>query len=394
MLSSRCRDRTSIAGSFLVLFSGVCPNYARQYTQIVSDWKYRITRKNVANGLCGLSGSIRPTSAQCRRERPIFAETKIETVTFFGFTCNGLLGYPPPPREVCESHKARLSPNDLPSSVRRLCRCRACGWRVGMAFRAMAEDFRVDNVASVDGQKGPPSESTTIFRGGAVYDFMTSPAETVVFDEASGSFTLLNLKLRSRAELTTSELAAFSDRLQQLAARSPEPVIKFLAVPQFQERFDAASGKLSLSSQWVTYRLELNAGGQSGGGRTVSSVLRLACRVNVLLLPGSRPPFARLAVNEAMVQRKSLPSRVVLTIASGKSISDYRPEHPSLGLPAATHRSGSGGQDPRVDAGLQTGQLQAIPASLNCGRRPLLSHRRHNPLLPSFPVKQARQNTS
>ena len=192
-------------------------------------------------------------------------------------------------------------------------------WLAIGSFAAMADDFRIDNTASVDGQKEPASESTTIFCGGAVYDYMTVPAETVVFDEAAGQFTLLNLKSRTRAELTTSELAAFSERLQQLAAKSHEPVVRFLAAPKFQEHFDATGGELSLASRWVKYRVLLSPESDRAAVEQYHLFSDWYARLNALLLPGSRPPFARLVVNAAVAQHDSLPAYVALTIDTGKS---------------------------------------------------------------------------
>lgn len=188
-----------------------------------------------------------------------------------------------------------------------------------LAVGALAADFRVDNTAYVTGQKGPPIESTTIFQGGTVFDYMTSPAETVVFEPAAGRFILLNVKSRTRAELTSSELTAFTDRLQQVASKSSESRVRFLAAPKFQERFDAKSGDLTLSSTWFTYRVMLTTTEDPAAAEQYHEFSDWYARLNALLSPGSRPPFARLVVNAAVAQRKALPSQVVLTISPSKT---------------------------------------------------------------------------
>jgi len=184
---------------------------------------------------------------------------------------------------------------------------------------ARGDDFRIDNSAVVVGEKDPPSESTTIFCNGVVYDCMKSPAETVVFERAAGRFVLLNMKSRTRAELTTGELAAFSNRLQQLAARNSDPVLKFLAAPKFQERFDEATQELTLSSPWVTYRATLMPEADPAAIEQYHEFSDWYARLNTLLSPGSRPPFARLMLNAALAQRKAMPSQVMLTLAPSKS---------------------------------------------------------------------------
>jgi hypothetical protein len=186
---------------------------------------------------------------------------------------------------------------------------------------ALAEDFRIENTAYVAGQKEPPTESTTVFAGNVVYDFMKTPAETVVFDQSAARFVVLNLRSRTRTELTTDELARFTDRLQQLAARNSDPLVKFLAAPKFQEHFNEGTRELSLSSASVNYRLLL---AQEAAPATVEAYHEFSdwyARLNALLAPGSgsRPPFARLVVNAALAQRKALPLQVTLTVVPSKS---------------------------------------------------------------------------
>jgi hypothetical protein len=187
-----------------------------------------------------------------------------------------------------------------------------------LAGLALGEDFRVDNKVFVGDQKEPSSQSTTIFHRGIVYDCMKKPAETVVFDKAAGRFILLSLGHRTRTELTTDEIAAFVDRLQPLAAKSNDPPVKFLAEPKFQEHFDQSASELTLSSPWITYRVTLAHETNRGVVEQYHEFCDWYARLNALLLPGSLPPFGRLVVDAAVAQRQCTPSRVVLTISSGK----------------------------------------------------------------------------
>ncbi len=180
----------------------------------------------------------------------------------------------------------------------------------------LAEDFRVDNAVYEGDQKDPISQSVTIFHGGVVYDCMTAPAETVVFDEVADRFVLLNPARRIRAELTTSELAALVDRLQKLALKNDDAVVRFLAAPKFHERTDETSGDLILSSPLVTYRVTLAPQSNASIVTQYHEFCDYYARLNSLLSSGSRPPFGRLVVNAAMAQRNATASQVVLTIAS------------------------------------------------------------------------------
>ena len=192
-------------------------------------------------------------------------------------------------------------------------------------------DFRVDNAVYLGESKEPLCRSTTIFHKGVVYDCMKAPSETIVFDTSAGRFILLNLKNRTRAELTTGEVASFADRLQEVAARSLDPLVKFLAVPKFREHVDQASGTLTLDSPLVVYRLTLLP---EQDPRVVAQYHEFSdwyARLNALLSPGSRPPFGRLVVNAALAQRSATASEVELKLlsdgASGRGPTTIRSEH-------------------------------------------------------------------
>ena len=197
-----------------------------------------------------------------------------------------------------------------------LCIVAALSMLIGRAGATRGEDFRVDNAVYVGEQKEPSSQSTTIFSGGVVYDCLKSPAETVVFDKTTGQFILLNLTRRVRAELSTGEVAAFIERLRPLAAKSGDPLVKFLAEPNFQEQ-SAPTGELILSGPPITYRLTL----ARQPDQSVVDQYREFCdwyaRLNALLIPGSPPPFGRLVVNAALAQQHAIASQVVLTIHGG-----------------------------------------------------------------------------
>ncbi|MBN1395667.1 MAG: hypothetical protein JW959_11635 [Pirellulales bacterium] len=185
--------------------------------------------------------------------------------------------------------------------------------------RSPAADFRVDNAVFLGKEKTPACLGATIFHGGVVYDFLQNPAETIVFETASGRFILLNPKGRTRTELTVGQLSSFTGHLQALAAKSPEPLVKFLAAPKFVESEDPAAGVLTLSSPLVVYRLTLSP---ESDRRIVEQYHEFSdwyARLNALLSPGSRPPFGRLVVNAALARRGATAAEVALTIRTGKS---------------------------------------------------------------------------
>ncbi len=180
---------------------------------------------------------------------------------------------------------------------------------------AVAEDFRVDNEVFVGKQKEPASRSTTIFHNGVVYDFMSEPKEVVVWNKAAGRFVLLDIARRIRCDLSIEDVTSFTTELQQSAKNHRDPFLGFLANPKFEERFDEGSGELVLSSEWMTYRLVL----QRVKSPEIAKQYREFCdgyaRVNTMLHRGSKPPTARLLVNEAIGRHEAIAREVRLTVS-------------------------------------------------------------------------------
>jgi hypothetical protein len=206
----------------------------------------------------------------------------------------------------------------------------AVGASAGGDRSTLADDFRIDNAVYAGDQKEPLSQTTTIYRGGVVYDYRKAPAEIAVFDRTAGRFTLLDVTHKTRTELTTAEVAAFNDRLQQRASESSIPWVKFLAEAKFHEQFDEATGQLTLSSPWVSYRLTLSHEVSPSIVEQYHDACDWFARLGWVLFPGSPPPFGRLVVNAAMANRQAMPSQVVLIVApdkEGQQQSQKRSEH-------------------------------------------------------------------
>jgi hypothetical protein len=175
------------------------------------------------------------------------------------------------------------------------------------------DDFRVENRVYADEQRQLNSHSTTIFHGDAVYDFLTEPAEIVVFDKAGSKFVLLDLRRRVRTELRTVEVTAFVNRIREWAYDHPDPLLHFQGDPKFDEQFDAKSVQLTLKSPLMIYEARL-----ARSSEAVSRQYRQFCdwyaELNTVLSSGSRPPFARLMLDEAIARRNATVREVKLTI--------------------------------------------------------------------------------
>jgi hypothetical protein len=178
---------------------------------------------------------------------------------------------------------------------------------------AAADDFRIDNKVYVEGQKEPVGASTTIFRGGVLFDFMQQPEEITILDENGKRFILLDVRRKIRADLPLPAVADFADRLKRRAEESDDPFVKFQADPKFDEQFNPSTGEVTLASQWMTYRIKTQSAENRETAAQYREVSDWLARLNTVLNPGTRLPATRLLVNEALAKRDLTASEVQLT---------------------------------------------------------------------------------
>lgn len=192
-----------------------------------------------------------------------------------------------------------------------------------------ADEFKFENAVYEGDQKEPISRSITYFLDDAVYDSIKDPAEIAIFERTAQQFVLVDIGRRIRTELSTKDIAAFAQQLQQLAAKNVDPVIKFCAEPSFQEKFDAANEELTLSSQWLTYQVVLAPESNQQAVDQYREFCDWHARLNSLLNPGSLPPFPRLELNSALARHRALPTQVVRKETSSKNnqVMTIRTEH-------------------------------------------------------------------
>lgn len=194
---------------------------------------------------------------------------------------------------------------------------------LGGRMPALGADFRLDNKVFVGKATEPECQGTTIFQSGRVYDFLDNPPETVVYDPAAERFILLDAGRRLRAEVPIKEVMAFNARQKEWATGHPNRVLQFFGQPQFDESYSKAAGELTLSSPWVIYKIKLAA-----AGKGIVEQNREFCdwyaRLNAVMTPRARPPFARLLVNQAIAQRGATARQIELTLVSKKGDSTTR----------------------------------------------------------------------
>jgi len=193
-----------------------------------------------------------------------------------------------------------------------------------------AEDFRIDSRVFAGKEPKPVSENTTLFHVGIVYDYIPDKS-IAVFDKPRGRFVLLDRQRRVKAEVTVAQLQTFCDRLQHMAATDSNPFVKFVAEPHFDAAMGDKSSELILSSPHMTYRLMTTKAESPEASQQYREFSDWYARLNVMMNPGSTPPFPRLAVNDELCQRGLLAEQVQLTVPQQNALHrhtvELRSEH-------------------------------------------------------------------
>jgi hypothetical protein len=181
---------------------------------------------------------------------------------------------------------------------------------------ATADDFRVESKVFTGEEPAPVSQNSTLFYAGKVYDFLAEPTEITVYDLPRNRILLLSPSRGLQSEVTLESLTEFSTKLQQWAAGQADPLLKFAAQPQFEQKVDEARSEVAFSSQFVTYRVVIEKAQSAEIAKQYRRFSDLSSRLNGLTSPGVLPPFPRMEVNRGLEESVRLPTQVHLNIAS------------------------------------------------------------------------------
>lgn len=203
----------------------------------------------------------------------------------------------------------------------------AAALAVCLAFggTAAAQEFRV--FTKVSGYPGgdvrreptPLSRSLTLYHAGLVYDFVRAADELTVFDPGNRRFLILNTargvattidfdQLEKVIEHSRHETARYAaDRSGRAAA-----ALRFQLDPRFEERYDAAAGRLMLEGEYITYAVRCAAAPGPAEVRAILEYSDWTARLNHALQPQAFFPAARIALDESLRRKQRIPVHVDL----------------------------------------------------------------------------------
>jgi hypothetical protein len=196
------------------------------------------------------------------------------------------------------------------------------------ASLARAADFRIETKVYVGKQPDPVSHNETLFQAGCVYDYLSDPQRTTVFDRARGRFIVLDPARKLKVEIKTEDVLVFSERFHAWAAKSTNGFMKFAADPEFEVKL-SPDGTLTMANEHLTYELETVPAESKQTAQQYREFSDWYARFNAMIHLGSTPPFPRLEVNKELAKNSLIPTEVMLTI----------PAQRTLGVPAVSMRT-------------------------------------------------------
>lgn len=201
---------------------------------------------------------------------------------------------------------------------------------VGAPDRVAGGEFRIQTRLYMGNEKEPASENITLFKDDVVYDYSASPQSTLevtMFDPRRGRFVLLDIERRLRTQIPTKEVANHIQQLRaKMATQNENKMFQFFQNPQFKAAVDPETDELTFDSPYLTYRIVPLAVKDEQVLRTYIQFANWYAQLNSVIMPGSTPPFPRLAINSALQSRGVMPTRLTFTaknlepLAANKSI--------------------------------------------------------------------------
>lgn len=179
---------------------------------------------------------------------------------------------------------------------------------------AHGADFRIVTEVFASGQPAAVSKNLTLFHHSFVYDYLLMPPQSVtIFDQHRGRFVLIDSANKVQTEITSREVNAFNEQLRATAEAHKDPLLRFLANPQFKIS-NPEENVLVMGGPNLSYRV---TGVDSNDPQVLRQYLEFSdwyARLNTMVNPGSPPPYMRIAINQTLAKKRWIPTEVELSV--------------------------------------------------------------------------------
>ncbi|MCA9262050.1 MAG: hypothetical protein KDA61_22690 [Planctomycetales bacterium] len=192
----------------------------------------------------------------------------------------------------------------------------------GMDFPlVVAQEFRVETEVFVGDAAEPTGRATTLYEKSAVYHFVDSPAEIVVYrrgvNGSAGQFILLDLARQVRTEIPLDRMEKLVEKLTEWSAGQDAELPKFAARPEFKQSIDDKTGTLTLANDLWTYRVATVAAEEPACLLRFREFTDAYARLNCVVHHGL-PPGPRLALNSVLAERGLAPIEIQREVSGQK----------------------------------------------------------------------------
>ncbi len=196
-------------------------------------------------------------------------------------------------------------------------------------------DFRIETDLMEAGKAKPLDQSVTLFAAGVVYDYSReTPNRIMVVDSINNRITFLDSQRQIQTRINLNELQSGIESAKN----------KLLQVPGGPEKiedatkvnFDAATSTISVGQKFIRYDAKLEASATGEFAEQYAIFANVTSLVNAWQSAGNAPPpFARLQLNQALSERKAIPSTITRTVFAGsREVVMISRIHPTYSLTA------------------------------------------------------------
>lgn len=172
------------------------------------------------------------------------------------------------------------------------------------------DSFRVNNKVYLEKETKPVAQTCTMFYGGKVYDFLTNPEETIIYDPPQQRFLLLCSATKSQCSLSLDEVLEFGRMMKESLPQVKDDFLRNCLDPQFEVTTDEKTEQDVYAQAKITYRVTTRRELEAGMAKIYADFANNYAILNVLLSPQNIPPFARIKINEAIAEKNELPDTV------------------------------------------------------------------------------------
>jgi len=241
---------------------------------------------------------------------------------------------------------------------------------VGQGLRVSTVVYDAGRLNS-SGQEPILASSFSLFHNGRIYDYVEAAGEVVIYDSTGKKFTVINSQRGVSTTILFQELQKMlrergpktKEYIRELTAkRAPDAekaarMLEFQLNPEFESRFDPATGLLSLQAPSWKYSVSTREWQDAEQLKRYLTYTDWTARLNYLLHPSSMFPEPRIALNaELRKMENRIPVLVQLDLRPDERLV-LRAEHQFVGNLTDRDRSLISGWD----AMLTDGTLKSVP---------------------------------